>query len=75
MGSDVPNGIFDLILCRNLVFTYFELERQRDTLARIGAALRSTGYLVIGAHEELPAQTDRFAAAHGCNGILRKIGM
>lgn len=68
----VPHGPFDLILCRNLVFTYFEIERQREMIGRIAEALRDTGYLVIGAHERLPAGSSGFAQISGCPEILRK---
>lgn len=50
----VPTGRFDLILCRNLVFTYFDDSLQQHTLERIIATLRSGGALVIGLKEELP---------------------
>lgn len=50
----MPAGPFDLILCRNLVFTYFDLESQRRVLSKLAARLRPDGYLVIGAHESLP---------------------
>ena len=42
--SEIPAGPFDLILCRNLVFTYFDIERQREMIGRIAAALRDGGY-------------------------------
>jgi chemotaxis protein methyltransferase CheR len=50
----LPDGPFDLILCRNLVFTYFEPRLQSAILRRIGQALRDGGVLVIGSHERLP---------------------
>lgn len=49
-----PDGPFDLVLCRNLVFTYFDCEGQRVGLRRILERLRPGGFLVIGAHERLP---------------------
>jgi chemotaxis protein methyltransferase CheR len=52
--AEQPPGPFDLILCRNLVFTYFEPALQARLLAHIGARLRAGGILVIGAHEALP---------------------
>jgi CheR methyltransferase, SAM binding domain len=52
--AEIPAGLFDLILCRNLVFTYFDVARQRDMIGRLAGILRENGYLVIGAHEELP---------------------
>ena len=50
-----PDGPFDLILCRNLAFTYFAAEQQTAILGSIAARLAAGGYLAIGAHEQLPA--------------------
>ena len=44
----------DLILCRNLAFTYFSKERQRDVLKKISLGLGKGGYLCIGRTETLP---------------------
>lgn len=49
---ELPEGSFDLVLCRNLAFTYFDQELQRLTLSRIASLLR--GALVVGGHERLP---------------------
>jgi chemotaxis protein methyltransferase CheR len=49
-----PRGPFDLILCRNLAFTYFDVFLQQRTLERILGQLRSGGALVIGLRERLP---------------------
>ena len=46
--------MLDLILCRNLVFTYFEEELQGEILAPLLHQLREGGVLVIGGHEGLP---------------------
>jgi chemotaxis protein methyltransferase CheR len=51
-----PDGPFDLVLCRNLAFTYFDDELQRETAARIAAVLHQDGLLVLGAHEQLPRE-------------------
>lgn len=53
-----PDGIYDLILCRNLVFTYFNDELQRKTLRRIMEKLKQGGVLVIGRRESLPDGVD-----------------
>lgn len=71
--TEVPAGPFDLILCRNLVFTYFEPELQRATLGRIASELRDGGYLVIGAHEQLAANGGLFEPVAGCREIFRKV--
>lgn len=54
IDNALPRQIFDLILCRNLVFTYFTKERQQAFLNRLKPHLSDHGYLVIGANEELP---------------------
>jgi chemotaxis protein methyltransferase CheR len=50
----MPEGPFHLILCRNLVFTYFEGGLQATLLGRMLERLRPSGYLVVGTHEDLP---------------------
>lgn len=51
-----PDRMFDIILCRNLAFTYFDASSQKVVLSNLTDALRQNGYLIIGAHETLPAQ-------------------
>ena len=67
----LPSGKFDIILCRNIAFTYFTGELQKAVLERIETRLRDGGFLVIGAHEKLPNATDRFHALTECSEILR----
>jgi chemotaxis protein methyltransferase CheR len=54
--SDAIPGSFDLILCRNLAFTYFAPRLQCQVLERLAERLRPNGCLVIGAHERLPCR-------------------
>ncbi len=72
--SAPPDGPFDLILCRNLVFTYFDEGLQRDTLGRMVGALRPCGGLVVGAHEALPESASDLAPWPGLRGIYRRVG-
>lgn len=51
----MPAGPFQLVLCRNLAFTYFAEELQRRVLDGIAARLEPGGCLVVGTHESLPA--------------------
>ena len=53
--DSMPEGPFDIVLCRNLVFTYFEEALQREILLELLARLRLGGVLVTGTHESLPA--------------------
>ncbi|HSL79161.1 MAG TPA: CheR family methyltransferase, partial [Pseudolabrys sp.] len=71
--SEIPAGPFDLILCRNLAFTYFEPDLQRAVLDRMAAVLRDGGYFVIGTHEQLPQNGGLFEPITGCREIFRKV--
>ncbi len=48
---EMPDGPFDLILCRNLVFTYFDEVLQRRLLHEMSERLVARGFLILGAHE------------------------
>src|SRR3990170_315678 len=53
--EEMPPGVFDLILCRNLAFTYFDEQGQSNALRRLLERLRPGGALVLGRRESLPA--------------------
>lgn len=55
---ELPPGPFDLILCRNLVFTYFAPVLQRRLLRGLWARLVPGGFLVVGTHELPPADAE-----------------
>jgi len=74
LRRDLPEGRFHLILCRNLAFTYFVEETQREILTGLHQRLLPGGYLVIGAHEQLPADGPPFDALPHCPSILRRGG-
>ena len=67
-----PRGMFDLVLCRNLVFTYFDIEQQHEILDRIHTAIRPDGVLVIGTQEDLPKSTQGFSVYSEKLKIFRK---
>lgn len=50
----MPVGPFDLVLCRNLAFTYFDDRAQREVLGQLLARLQPGGWLVVGSGERLP---------------------
>jgi len=58
--SETPDGLFHLILCRNIVFTYFDEALQKEILEQIKKKLVPGGALVIGIHETLPHGTTGF---------------
>jgi chemotaxis protein methyltransferase CheR len=68
--DEPPSGPFDLVLCRNLVFTYFGEELQREVAARLMHSLRPGGALVVGAHES-PPEGIELAPWPGARGVYR----
>jgi chemotaxis protein methyltransferase CheR len=49
-----PQGTFDMVLCRNVVFTYFAQELQLEIAIALHNLLVPGGVLVLGIHEALP---------------------
>ena len=72
LRSQMPERLFDLILCRYVAFTYFALPLQRQVLAHMMERLRPSGFLVIGAHEELPGGVPGLAPLTGQRRIFQK---
>ena len=56
----LPEGKFDLILCRNLVATYFQPQLQLNIFNQFKDLLQPKGVLVLGCHEKLPEGLDGF---------------
>ena len=67
---DLQVGPFDLILCRNLVFTYFAPPLQLEIAARLIHELAPGGLLLLGTHETLPAPLP--ALATECPWLYRR---
>ena len=67
-----PVGPFDLILCRNLVFTYFDDARQLKVVSRLVDAMHDDAALVIGVHERLPGGAEGLSMWFDRQRIYRK---
>jgi chemotaxis protein methyltransferase CheR len=74
LRAGTPNGPFDLVLCRNLVFTYYDEELLRETGRRLARALRPGGALLVGTHETLPEGLDEVEPWSRSHGIYRRRG-
>ena len=72
LRSEVPPGMFDLILCRYVAFTYFTVALQCEVLARILQRLRPHGYFAIGTHEQLPGDVPELVPLVGAPQIFEK---
>lgn len=67
-----PDGPFHLVLCRNLLLTYFDTQLQREVLNRIRDTLHPGGVLAAGAHETLPKEDLGFVSWNDALPIFRK---
>lgn len=74
LRTDWPAGPFDLVLCRNLAFTYFDAALQRAVLSQIAVRLRPAGVLVLGRHEALPRPHGFVPWRSGINIFRRRAG-
>jgi chemotaxis protein methyltransferase CheR len=73
LRAKMPEGPFDLVLCRNVVATYYAAAVQREIMTRIASRMRPGAALVLGVHES-PAQVPAgFVAWPGARAIYRKI--
>lgn len=68
----LPEGAFDLILCRNLVFTYFDESLQREILRQLNSRMINAGWLILGVHERLPSAQREFTVISERLGLYRK---
>jgi chemotaxis protein methyltransferase CheR len=66
--KEMPDGPFDLILCRNLAFTYFDLGLQRSIQRGLLQRLGPGGALLVGAHESIP-EPAALAPCAGTRGL------
>lgn len=70
---EAPEKEFDIILCRNLVFTYFEDSLQKAILSKLTNRLRNHGFLIIGTHERLPAMISEIELYDNNDSIYQRI--
>ncbi|MEM7452979.1 MAG: protein-glutamate O-methyltransferase CheR [Planctomycetota bacterium] len=69
-----PPGTFDLIVCRHLVFTYFEPALQLDMLNKFLAMLTPDGRLMTGKQETLPeAAGELIEPVRRLHGVYRRV--
>lgn len=73
LRKKLPSGLFDLILCRNLVFTYYDEVMQRDILRRLYQKLSPAGLLIIGIHEQLPSDCGYFEHFNYLKGVFKRV--
>jgi chemotaxis protein methyltransferase CheR len=71
-----PPGNFDLVLCRNTAFTYFDVPRRAAVTEAIASVLSPEGILVIGRTEKLPPKAAAwFTPAFPRDNIHRRLSI
>ena len=73
LRDGLPAGVFHLVLCRNLVFTYFDEAGQGRSAANLAERMPKGGILVLGKHERLPADCPGFEILSEHNAIYRRL--
>lgn len=74
LRCDPAPGTFDLVLCRNTAFTYFDAPHRIAVASAIASSLSPGGHLVIGRTETLPPEAvERFAPAYRRENIYRRL--
>ncbi len=71
--KELPPGPFQLILCRHVVFTYFNEPLHIELLERMIECLVPGGVLVIGKQELLPGEHRQLAILRPRMGVYQKI--
>jgi chemotaxis protein methyltransferase CheR len=66
-----PVGMFDVVLCRN-VLLYFSPDVRTLVFSRIASAMQPDGLLMLGAGETVMGQTDAFVSDFEARGLYRK---
>lgn len=72
LRQNLLDGMFDLILCRNLAFTYFDEALQHQITRQLHSRLLPAGWLILGVHEKLPPAQHGFAVVSERLGLYRK---
>jgi chemotaxis protein methyltransferase CheR len=70
--EQLPDGPFQLILCRNFVLTCFTEALQREILEKIIARLAPGGVLVTGSRESIPQGMTTVVPCGSSRGMYKK---
>ncbi|UCH75543.1 MAG: hypothetical protein JSU82_06850 [Rhodospirillales bacterium] len=70
--KEMPDGPFELVLCRYLAFTYFDARGQHAALDGILARLRPGGFLMLGGREAPPPGAARLTPESPDLGFWRR---
>jgi len=72
--SDPPELNVDVIFLRNSVLTYYNEELKKKALEKVLSALSPNGFLVVGCHEAIPAETENLISDSRVPYVFRRGG-
>lgn len=67
-----PPAPLHLVMCRNVAFTYFGVEAQRDFLRRVASVMVLGGLLFVGRGEAIPEDAEDFEPAEEAPLVYRR---
>jgi chemotaxis protein methyltransferase CheR len=70
LRTAMPAGPFDLVLCRNVVLTYYSASVQQRLIGAIGERMRPGAALIVGIHESLPPGVMQFRPWKAARGVF-----
>ena len=71
--EEMPQIFFNIIACRNLVFTYYDLNLQKELVQRLIKKLTPGGILILGKNESLPGDYPELVQNNQCNLVYHKV--
>lgn len=71
--EEMPEGPFNIIFCRYLVFTYFDEKLQTELLEKFLSRLAPGGALVLGRIDRLPCRSNKLVPWSERDNIYRKV--
>lgn len=71
--EEMPQIFFNIIACRNLVFTYYDLNLQKELVQRIIKKLLPGGILILGKNESLPGDYPELVQNNQCKLVYHKV--
>lgn len=72
LWDDPPGSGFHIIFLRNNLLTYYDDKLKTEAFRKITDSLSPYGFMIIGSHENLPAETDDLVTFASCSCVFRK---
>ena len=68
----MPDGMFDVVLCRNMLLTYVDEAQHRPIVAALATRIANGGALVVGRRETMPGGVEELEPWGNVAGVFRR---